>query len=955
MKNLHYLFAFAAFIASFAIGACTPDTPEPGPSADTSVEVLVGEPTAATVEITVKTSGVKEFAYILDKDVVASAILAGGTKFEVKNTEGVSETKVNIQGLEPSTSYSVYFAFRLANNKIYDKVERVEFTTGNYGDNVLTVVERNYDGFAVHIQIPNEVKERKSALRYATASLPMYNYSKQQGTMEIEMLLHNGIQYTTTDTTVRYNEYYNYERDEDGNIVEGGADYSDPKVPGEPGIFLVGEYGYMDDKSECMFLIDEEGDGTFDKLVSLYDHDGDDLYDNVEDVMTEKSKYAQIWPYPAGWPKGYYRPMYDFLAWANDQGKEDFDVEKYWTGYYEKLYVETLQPETLQGNVDIKVTNMTPVDATITFTADEDVLFYNIIICTESEYETQILPLLDNNEEHLRWFVGSYFAMMSFGSEVSTDQVSTVHLNHAEWADGWFNDTKGMAGQEIRVMVTGMGDQDGKTQCFNSIKFTLPEITLPKPDVVITPVDTKDPYSFAFNIKNPNWATNPITEAYFACNYVREFDQILKQYSYTELLKSMGNPLHNNQEAIQAINSDAGFNFVMSSRENATSRLALLVYNWEGSSNNPDATGSTAVAETTTIKANYPARSESELFTTLLGEWEATAPMKQWIAATETTEGYWKNVGNYTSPVTIAAGVEYPEDLSSEVYDLYKEWGIDRDKTDALYDDFKKKARDYNNRTRGFNRLLCLGYNFADPAYNMGVVQTPYDLFVSSEFSVATVDDMFYDFGPKWNFEIDEEGNVTLPINIEREYPLSAFYYGIDYTFYMLAIGDSSYMGGPVYGSNGKLVLDSRFPVEVSNDGNTITIKPIIYNYTDANGQPAVETYYPCVAQLQYGQATPLNPRVCGDVVLKRKAGASKSAVAANKSVGKDAAQSVKSFGKAAKPMQRTYSVTPLVVDESKVAKPIVRENAYDNSPEAYHARVRALFKQMYGFDFPAK
>ena len=957
MKNLHYLIAFAAFIASFAIGACTPDTPEPGPGANTSVEVLVGEPTAATVEITVKTSGVKEFAYILDKDIVASAILAGGTKFEVENAEGISQTKVLIQGLEPSTSYKVYFAFRLANNKIYDKVESVEFTTGNYGDNVLTVVERNYDGFAVHVQIPNEVKERKNALRYTTSSLPMYNYTRMEGAMDIDKLLWNAGQYTTTDKTIRYDEEHSYERDENGNVVEDGASYADPKVPGEPGVFLIGEYGYMEDKTEAMFIIDDEGDGVFDKLVSLFDHDGDDLYDNVEDVITKDSKYAQIWPFPAGWQKGYYRPMYDFLTWANERGTSEYDEDKYWNGYFERLQIDTLQPETLQGNVDIKVTNLSPVDATITFTADEDVMFYNIFICTESEYETQVMPLLDNNEDYLRWFVGSYFAMMTFGTQVSTDQVSTLHLNAAEWGDyGWFQDTKGMAGQDIRVMVAGMGDQEGKTQCFNSYKFTLPEVTLPKPDVVITPIDTKDPYTFKFNIKNPNWATNPITEAYFACNYVREFDQILKQYSYTELLKGMGNPLHQNQAAMQAINSEAGFDFVMSSREDATSRLALLVYNWEGSSNNPDATGSTAVAEATTIKANYPAHVNSDLFTTLLGEWEATAPMKQWVAATETTEGYWKSIGNYTSPVTIAAGIEYPEELSSEVYDLYKEWGISRDKTDALFEDFVKKARDYNNRTRGFNRLLCLGYNLTDPAYNLNVVQTPYDLFISSEFSVATVDDMFYDFGPKWNLEIDEQGNVTLPINIEREFPLSAFYYGIDYTFYMLAIGDSSYMGAPVYDNTGKMVLDSRFPVEVSADGNTITIKPIVYSYTDNNGETVVvDTYYPCIAQLQYGQATPLNPRVCGDVVLKRKAGASKSSVVANKSVGKGAAQSVKSFGKAPEPMQRTFSVTPLVVDESKIAKPIIRKTPYDNSPEAYHARVRALFKQTYGFDFPAK
>jgi hypothetical protein len=248
---------------------------------------------------------------------------------------------------------------------------------------------------------------------------------------------------------------------------------------------------------------------------------------------------------------------------------------------------------------------------------------------------------------------------------------------------------------------------------------------------------------------------------------------------------------------------------------------------------------------------------------------------------------------------------------------------------------------------------LCLGFNFAHPDYNLGVVQTPWDLFISDEFSVATVSDMFYDFGPKWNLEIDAEGNVWLPIDIEREFPTSAFYYGIDYTFYMLAIGNSSYMGAPVYDNTGKMLLDSRFPVEVSADGNTITIKPIVYNYNDANGQPAVETYYPCVAQIQYGQATPLNPRVCGDVVLKRKAGA--KTASANPAVGKAAVKSVASFGDAPKAKQRTFSVTPLVVEESKVAKPIVRKTPYDNSPEAYHARVRALFKQMYGFDFPAK
>ena len=165
MKNLfNYLVAFAAIIMGFAMSACTPDTPEPG--AGVSVAVVVGEPTAATVEITVKTQGIKEFAYVQrDSEVGATAILAAGTKVTIDDTSVATDTKVNLQGLEPNTAYKVFFAFRQADNKIYDRVECAEFTTGNYGDNVLTVVEQKLDGFAVHIQIPNEVKERKNALR----------------------------------------------------------------------------------------------------------------------------------------------------------------------------------------------------------------------------------------------------------------------------------------------------------------------------------------------------------------------------------------------------------------------------------------------------------------------------------------------------------------------------------------------------------------------------------------------------------------------------------------------------------------------------------------------------------------------------------------------------------------------------------------------------------------------
>ena len=939
MKNFKsFLIAAIAIIACVAVSSCTKDPEGTTDKVVTKAEATVSELTPNGATITVETQNISEFAYMVDKDVPTSAILQAGEKTTIENTDVATTTTILLQGFEPSTTHTVYFAFRKADGIIYDEKVIVEFTTTTYGDNVLTVVERKYDGFAVHVQIPEEVKARGNALRYTRTSLPMYNYSKSLGSMEIDMLLYNAGLYTTEDATIRYDEWHNYERDEDGNVIEDGATYSDPIVPGEPSIFMIGEYGYMDDPDEMVVYMDGEV-----KTVSVSEDDP-----NFMDYAGNA-----IWAYPAGWKSGYYMPEYDWLKWIQAMDTPDFDPEKYWSGYYERTLVESLPPTDLDANIDIKVTDLTPIDACITFTPSDNIILYNYLICTESEYQDQFLPLIDNNEEYLRWFVGSYFAMRTIGTEVGTGVTE-------QWLkDDWFVDTKGMAGQEIRVLVSGLGDNEGKSQYFTSTTFTMPKVTLPKPEVIVTPVPSDNPYIVTFNIKNPNYETNKISEVYFACNYVREFNQILKQYSYTELLKTMGNPLHQDQTAIEQINSANGYNFVISSRDAATTRLALLVYNWEGSGNNPDETDSPAVAEYTTPNASFPARVNSELFTTLLGEWEAEAPMVLIEAVTDeqgnqTGEYTRKPIGNYTSPVTISAGVEYPATLPEDIYELYASMGVSREKTEEYWEEFKSLADMYNTRTRGFNRLLCLGYNFADKDYMLDITATPYELFTAKDYSSSTTADMFYDFGPKWNLEIDANGNVWLPIDIEREFPLEAFNFGLDYTFYMLAVGENSYMGAPVYNQKGELVCDSKFPVEVSADGNTITIKPIIYNYKDANGNDATETYYPCVAQLQYGYATPVNPRVAGNVVLTRK-GASTQAVKANASVGRGTEQSVKSFGEAPAPMQRTYSMTPLVVDESKVAKRNVRETPIDNSEEAFHARVRKLFKQTYGVEFPAK
>lgn len=951
MKNFkHFMFAVVALVMGVAFVSCETDpTGEPGGGTKVEVKVAAVDAGGATIEVV--TRGISEFAYMdkAGKELSEVAILGAGEKKTIEAVDAESVTTVQIYGLEPGSTNDYYFAFRKSDNALYGEVVKVEITTTNI-QGALTVVDRRYDGFAVHVQVPDEVKARGNALRYSSTSLAMYNFSKIfKGGLEIDMLLYNSGVYTKDDVTARYDSYNSYERDEDGNIIPDGAAYADPKVPGEPGVFLVGEYSWMEEPDEHIIYIPGEnaGEGKIETIIAhnpSEDKSWDKESDEYKKAFEQYLYYldSSVWTYPAGWKPGYYRPEFDWLAWAEAVkfGAEDYDSEKYWLGYYDRIQVDTLEPDTLKGNVSIKVRDPKPIDAIVELTPSEDVMFYQVMIMLESEYQAQFLPLIDNNEDYARWFTGSYFGMYTFGADVF-DGATDIYLSE------WFVDNKALPGQEIRILVAGMGDNEGKTQCFNTMTYKMPEITKSAPVVVVEPIATKDPYVAMFNIKAPN---KDAYEVYYACNYIREFDAAIKGTSYLEFMKSIegaGNAFSANE--IAEINSDKGYTFMVASRENETTRLAVLVYNDEGTHNKDlNESGTTSVAETKTVPANYPTQVNSDLFAALVGEWEATAPMQNYVADTDAegnvTGYHWEAAGTMTSPVTIAAGVEYPETLPAEVYEIYKKGGVDRDEVDELYEEFVKLAKDYNDRTRGFNRLLCLGYNFAGEEYMLDDVATPYDLFIAEDYSASQISYMFYDFGPKWNLEIDAQGNVSLPIDISREFPLETWSFGLDQAIYMLAVGEKSYLGAPWYDKNGNITLDSRFPVEVSADRNTLTIKP--FKYTSPN-DGSVETYYPCIAQVQYGQAVPLNPRICGDVVLKRKSATTSAATTTIQSNG--VAPAVYSMGEAPIPVERVRSVTPMQNIEIRKAERYVRDEKIEMGAEAYQRRAQEYIEKTYG------
>lgn len=820
-KFFNYLLAVATMLIGIGFTACQDDFNDDKGGLLVNVKLKSVDTNNAYIEVI--TRNIREFAYMVDEgeNLPNSAILAAGmengTLKTIESTKSKTTTQVKISGVDAETTHFVYFAFRKDDGTLYNEVKEIEFTTNGYGDKVLTVADVQPQGIAVHIQIPEEVKARGNALRYSGSSLFVYNTMLNEAhNISPQALLYNAGQYTTEDKTVRYDEYNSYERDENGNVVYYGEEpvsYCNPIAPGEPLVFLVGEYSFMDESMK-----DEED-------------------------------------YPGGWEPGYYRPLYDYEGYiaALDSG-QDVNDEDYWTGYFERILIRTTEPEQMtEDTVHIDFKDSTPADVRIVFTPTDGVMEYHIMICDESEYQSTILPRLDNNEEYLQWLLTSYAVctpQLGAGFKQGLAGQQSIHT------EDWFSIQ--MAGKKIRVAVTGFGSEDGMKQCFNTAVFEVPKATLPRPEITVTPIPGTNPYRVNFNIKNTSPDGQDIVEAYFACNYVREFDAYKGKGTYLALLEGQKadqlGQYKFDQNALKAINSEEGYVFTMDSRENATTRLAVLGYNREKTPNDVDAPESPAIAEVKTPMANFPAWVDSELFDKLVGEWTATAPM---VAYNSETQSY-DSIGNYTSDVTISAGVEYPETLPNEVYALYT--GMSRDEVDALYEEFVELAEQYNERTRGYNRLLCLGFNFADPVYLLNEVATPYDLFTNKDYSTPSNENIFYDFGPKWNLEIDNDGSVWMPIDISHEYPMSTWNMGTDYPFYIIAASSSSYKATTYDPETAEVKERIRFPVEVSSDYNTITIKPF-----ELQGA----TFYPAVAQMVNGYAQ-FDKRPNGNIVLKR-------------------------------------------------------------------------------------
>lgn len=778
------------------------------------------------VDFSVKGGDVIEMAYYVaeveysEGEIQPMNVFKKGTELTVKGGDVVRIS----QNLKENTQYYLYVCARISAEE-FSKLYVLPFKTTVYQlSELVTIIDQYYDGYKARITLPKETKNNKNAIRYNQCCIMMYNYMMDQGNDDYRSLLYNGQSYAVSDTTLVYSEENNWyvtDTDSDGDGQLDWDTHYNPISPGEPIVFVAGEFSWMEDTEE---------------------------YNN------------EYFMFPAGWPNGYYIPTFNtdyYSQGANAQSSVgvipwDFKhpMDDYWKpGTFQRKHFRIKEPELLDAGVEIKLADVSPINATIEFYPDEQVYSYAVGIFDEATYHNQVLPLLNNNPDFMQWAITSYFAAYTFGT-ANLSGAASVKLTTFYYQSAITELTK------YYVFVTAMGNPEGSAQSFQTFEFTTTERKLDKPVIEVTAVEEKTtPFKATFNIKCTTYQDNPLMEAYYAANYVRDWMLATNGGStYYSLLNG------NNQftaEELALINSESGYTISFDSIDGETTRLAVLGYNTEYNPNDVTSWKTSeildcpAVADVTTPWCEAKDPIDPIHYEDLKGVWTATA----WLQD-GTSDAKYK----YRSKITISDNVkDYPKTLPKEAYDVYMQVSkMDEEEVDALWSQFKQLAESFTiNRLMNQNRLLCTGW-LDDDSYGRLTARTPYDLFVAKDYSSVDVSSIYNDFGPKWYIEAvkDENGDVKLiaPVDANLLPPTSAW----SVPFYMAAMEPTNYYTFTYPQVEGELF----FPIEYDAEKDEITIKPFVYGDVE---------YFPNVIGIDtQTQGTILENPVVSEVVLTR-------------------------------------------------------------------------------------
>ncbi len=806
MRNFLFKSALCCMLAAVFCG-CHPDN---GGVGDFSLSVKSVGPDYVELDVTAPSS--VEMAYMIttEPSAVSPAVL-----FMTGDTLTVNPGDVVRLGenLQAETDYRLYAAAKLdAQN--YSNVVTLEFKTVDYDfERLLSVVDTRYDGFRVRITVPENVKEAGNAIRYSTIDLATYNMLMGTNGTESNHTLHSIIfngdrhgNYTKGDTTI-LRDNSNILPDFNGVPVDGVEFLHNPITPGEPTVFLAGEvrWGSDEEMGEITGLRYGVQDSSY--QVALYD-------------------------------KRTIDPLFD---WSNTD-RDDWTGSG-WTGAFQKLVFNAKAPEPTDKTVHIEIPEdeITVTDAKVYFTMDEGITRYFYLILDDATYNgviDQFLGLKGAEQEEIdkafQWFLTSWVAQdqFLFGAVTENIEVSAA------------TDFPLTGGGTYHVLCTAMVDKDsqynedgelvggdGAYQSYIHKTFSTKPKTKKAPVIEITPVEPVNTYEATFNIKTGGDADNKLVGAYFAANYSREFELLLNSgYTYELIVgeNESGNYTFNSDQ-IRQINSPEGLTLRFPALDGETIRLAVYGCNDEYTFNtfnenkeglswaDCDVPMATDLIKVTPINSN--------LYEALAGDWTATATAK--INETDEDGNKVSRNQKLTSKVTISRSIpNIPAEMPDEVYDAYeKVTKLDREEVEAMYEDLITLSKRFDrSRIEDQNRLLCTGFLDYDYFENGRMTyKSPYDLFKDLEYNSVDVPQLVYDFGPKWFLQVHADGTVTVPFSTAYLPPMHSW---PGYPFY---VGGVPAEGAAFLdGENAKPEDLPGFPVEISEDLNTITIKPIV-------------------------------------------------------------------------------------------------------------------------------
>ena len=775
----------------------------------------VQEAGADFVKLAVTASRPMEIAYKVTTKaqlVTPAVLFKTGEVIEVADGD-VIELR---EGIQQDTHYYIYAVARFDETTYSERIS-LEATTTKYEFNeLITIVETYLDGYKAHITVPQETKDRNHAIRAGSMPLSWYylmTSSKGQTTVDVQAIASNGNPYEGhmfTDSTIVLNDKNVILLDEKGNPVldenNEQIDIHDPIVPGEPTILIAGETYY----------------GT-----------------------PEEFNYVV----------GYTAPTMD--SWSVPY----FDPEKReWLGAFQKKEFFTKEPTLCDATVEIDIPEdeITVTDAMIYFEMSDDAYSYFYIVLDNSTYNQILSTYLNGNEDWYRWFLTSYIGFYEWGIFPETENIAV------NAASSFVEPLTG--GETYHVLVTVFGDEDGATQRFIHKTFKAKDKTKVAPVIEVTAIESSDPYTATFNIEagaDSKGNVQPIMGAYWVCNYARDFELMFNaDYTYATLLKNMGWTF--SSEEIAQVNSPEGLTVTFPTLDGEVTRFAAYGCNDEYTFNVIDEEHTAGWADCKSPLAESVAPVSSELFTLLEGDWTASAKLR---AMQQEPDGSILTYHvDHKSKINISASApELPATLDESVYGLYagtpEKPGKSKEEVDNMYEELKELSDLFTeSRLVGQNRLLCSGFMDFDPAApQLGVnrleFRSPYDLFVATDYSSVDVSQLIYDFGPKWFLQIQEDGSVIVPFHSMMLPPMSNW---PGYAFYTGGVAD----GMAFYDSNESY---PGFPVEISDDLNTITIKPIVLN----DGATDYYYYMNAIGVSQQGGLEIIST-VITDIVLKR-------------------------------------------------------------------------------------